>query len=255
MKRSIIIFAFLLACALLVTAAYAMAQSMMEGGMMGSGKKGADRDTRISAQEISGAKIFNDNCRVCHQNGGNIINPSMPLRGSLKLATVDTFLSFIRDPRMPDGSKGSMPAFLKTQISDAQAKDLYEYITSKQGLDLTSKGQQGWYCPYCGQYMGPYGGQGMGPGMIGGYGAGMMGRGMMGGYGMGPGYNNQSEECQKFFDETSGLRKELHDKGFEYTEALRNPKTTAETDAKLRKEIDDLREKIFKKAPLGCYRY
>jgi len=84
MKRSIIIFAFLLVCVLLVTA-----------------------DGQVSAQEISGAKIFNDNCRVCHQNGGNIINPSMPLRGSLKLATVDTFLSFIRDPRMPDGSEGS----------------------------------------------------------------------------------------------------------------------------------------------------
>jgi len=41
-------------------------------------------------------------------------------------------------------------------------------------------GYGGWYCPYCGQYMGPRGGCGMGPGM--------MGPGMMGpGYGMGPG--------------------------------------------------------------------
>lgn len=54
-------------------------------------------------------------------------------------------------------------------------------------------GYGGWYCPYCGQQMGPgmtggYG-YGMGPGMMG---PGMMGRGMgpgmMGpGYGMGPG--------------------------------------------------------------------
>jgi hypothetical protein len=44
-------------------------------------------------------------------------------------------------------------------------------------------GYGGWYCPYCGQYVGPRGGYGMGPG--GGYG---MGPGMMGpGYGMGPG--------------------------------------------------------------------
>ena len=220
---------------------------------------------QISAQEIPGAKIFSDNCKVCHQNGGNIINPGMPLRGSLKLATVDTFLSFIRDPRMPDGSKGSMPAFSEMQISDAQAKDLYEYITSKQGLDLMSRGQQGWYCPYCGQYVGPSGrmgrgygmlggGYGMGPGMMGNYG---MGPGMMGGYGMGPGmmgpgYYNQSEECQKFLDESAGLRKELHDKRFEYMEAVRNPKTTSETDAKLRKEIDELQQEIYKKTPLGC---
>ena len=40
-----------------------------------------------------------------------------------------------------------------------------------------------WYCPYCGR---PYGGRGMGPGMMGrGMGPGMMGP--RGGYGMGPG--------------------------------------------------------------------
>jgi len=220
---------------------------------------------QISAQEMAGAKIFNENCKACHQNGGNIVSPNMPLRGSLRLATIDTFLSFIRDPRMPDGSKGSMPAFSKTQISDEQARELYEYITSKQGLDLMSRGQQGWYCPYCGQNMGSYwrrgrgygmmgGGYGMGPGMMGDYG---MGPGMMGGYGMGPGmmgpgYYNQSEECQKFLDESAGLRKELHDKRFEYMEAVRNPKTTSETDAKLRKEIDELQQEIYKKTPLGC---
>lgn len=45
--------------------------------------------------------------------------------------------------------------------------------------------QGGWnYCPYCGSYMGPQWGYGMGSGMMGG----MMGPGMMGrGYGMGPG--------------------------------------------------------------------
>jgi hypothetical protein len=55
-------------------------------------------------------------------------------------------------------------------------------------------GYGGWYCPYCGQAMGPRGGYGMGPGMMGpgyGMGPGMMGHGMMGGgmmgRGMGPG--------------------------------------------------------------------
>jgi mono/diheme cytochrome c family protein len=217
--------------------------SVQAQGMMGSGEKNAGE----TSQEISGTRIYNDNCRVCHQNGGNVVNPAMPLRGSMKLASFDTFLSFIRDPRMPDGSKGPMPAFSKTQISDKQAKDLYQYITSRRGLDLTSRGQGGWYCPNCGQYMGPYGGRGMGPGMMGGYG---MGSGMMG-----PGYYNQNEECQKFLDETAGLRKELYNKRFEYGEALRNPKTTQETEANLRKEIDELQGEISKKAPLGCYQY
>jgi hypothetical protein len=222
-------------------------------GMTGLGEKNSGE----TSQEISGTGIYNDNCRVCHQNGGNVVNPAMPLRGSMKLASFDTFLSFIRDPRMPDGSKGPMPAFSKTQISDKQAKDLYQYIISRRGLDLTSRGQGGWYCPNCGRYMGPYGGRGMGQGMMGGYG---MGQGMMGGYGMGqgmmgPGYYNQNEECQKFLDETVSLRKELYNKRFEYGEALRNPKTTQETEAKLRKEIDELQGEISKKAPLGCYQY
>ena len=80
------------------------------------------------------------------------------------------------------------------------------------------------------------------PGMMG---NGMMGNGMMRGY-------YQSEECQKFLDETADLRKELYDKRFEYYEANRNPKTTVETLTKLEREIFDLQKKIYAKAPLGC---
>jgi len=111
------------------------------------------------------------------------------------------------------------------------------------------------YCPYCGNYMGPHGGYGMGPGMIGGgmmggqgMGPGMMGRGMMG-----RGYQGQSPECQKFYDETAGLRKELHNKRFEYFEAARNPKTTGEALAKIEKEVRELQEKIYAKGPIGCW--
>jgi len=127
-------------------------------------------------------------------------------------------------------------------------------------------GYGSWYCPYYGQHMGPGGGYGMGPGMMGqgmmgggyGMGPGMMGRGMMGqgmmGRGMmGPGYYGQGPECQKFFDETAGLRKDLHNKRFEYSEAYRNPKTTPETIVKLDREIRDLQEKIYAKAPQGCW--
>lgn len=51
-------------------------------------------------------------------------------------------------------------------------------------------GYGGWYCPYCGQHMGPYGGYGMGPGMMGPsmrWHGPMMGPGY-GGYMMGPGH-------------------------------------------------------------------
>ena len=117
-------------------------------------------------------------------------------------------------------------------------------ISYAQGPGMMGGGQQGWqYCPYCGQPLGQ-GGYGMGPGMMGGYG---MGPGMMG-----PGYYGQSEECQKFFDQNAGLRKELNSKRFDYFEAMRNPKTTPESLSKLEKEIRELQEKIYAKAPQGC---
>jgi hypothetical protein len=110
---------------------------------------------------------------------------------------------------------------------------------------------------------GGYGqGYGMGPGMMygwGGYGPGYgMGPGMMygwGGHGYGTGRRgfNQSEECQKFLDDTAKLRRELHSKRFEYFEAYRNPDTKPDTLAKLDREIRALREKIYEKAPeQGC---
>ena len=117
--------------------------------------------------------------------------------------------------------------------------------------------QTGWYshCPHMmGQGMMGRGGYGMmGPGMMGqgGYGMmgqggyGMMGPGMMGqgGYGMW-GYN--AESYQKLLDDTADLRKELHNKKFEYFEALRNPKTKPETITKFGKEMRELQRKIYK---------
>ncbi len=107
-------------------------------------------------------------------------------------------------------------------------------------------------------------GQGYGGNMMGsGYGGHMMGQGyggnMMGsGYGgnmMGqPGRGSQgSGTDQKFLDETADLRKELHDKRFEYMEVSRDPGTTNDTMAKLEKEIYGLQEKIHEKAPRTAY--
>ncbi|GEM_PF-1571673 len=243
MKRLVVILSLVSVFAI-VSIAYAQGSGMMGGGMMSQGMMGSGQEEK-SSQGASGAEIYNANCRVCHQNGGNVINPSLPLRGSLKLADFNTFLAYIRNPKLPAGSRGSMLAFSQAQISDEQARELYQYITSPEGLDLKSGGKGSWYCPYCGQYMWHGRGYGMGPGMMGGYG---MGPGMMG-----PGYYGQSEACQKFLDENAGLRKELYNKRFEYSEALRNPKTTPETTAKLEKEIRKLQEKIYKNAPQECW--
>lgn len=95
-----------------------------------------------------------------------------------------------------------------------------------------------------------------------GYGEHMMGSGH-GGHMMGQGYGRHmagsmmgwrdSDEYGKFLDETADTRKELHEKKFEYFEALRDPETPARTITKLEKETRELQEKIFSKAPRSAY--
>ncbi len=133
------------------------------------------------------------------------------------------------------------------------------------GYGMGPVGRGGYGGGYGGDYyQGPQGGYGMGPGVRGGgygMGPGMMGQGYGGGYGMGPGGGGrqgygqsygQSEECQKYFDESAGKRKELNNKRFEYFEAMRNPKTKPEDATKFEKEIWELQQQIFSKAPIAC---
>lgn len=96
-----------------------------------------------------------------------------------------------------------------------------------------------------GHMMGPgYGNHMMGPG-YGGHMTGPMGWG-------GQGYQKDGTD-RKFLDETAGLRKDLHEKRFEYFEAVRDPKTTNDTIAKLEREIYTIQEKIREKAPRTAY--
>jgi len=62
--------------------------------------------------------------------------------------------------------------------------------------------------------------------------------------------NSEYGYDQKFLDKTTKLRKELHNKRFEYFEAIRNQKTTPETIAKLEKEIRELQKNVKEKAPV-----
>lgn len=83
----------------------------------------------------------------------------------------------------------------------------------------------------------------------------MMGPGYNGHMGAwtGPGYGNTQTD-QKFLDKTADVRKEFHDKRFEYFEAQRDPKTTDRELAQLEKEMYELQEKIYKDAPRTAYR-
>ena len=77
-----------------------------------------------------GARIFKGNCSGCHPHGGNIIATNLPLILAPQLADFDTFRAFVRHPKMPNGSRGEMPDFPPTKISDQQARELYQYIVN-----------------------------------------------------------------------------------------------------------------------------
>jgi uncharacterized membrane protein len=81
-----------------------------------------------SEQSLKGGKIFKANCSACHPDGGNVVMPDMPVKSSAELSSYDTFIAFIRDPKLPDGSKGPMPPFPQSKISEADGKALYEYM-------------------------------------------------------------------------------------------------------------------------------
>jgi len=62
----------------------------------------------------------------------------------------------------------------------------------------------------------------------------------------------QNEACKRFLDETSGLRKDLHNKRFDYSEALRDSGTTSVDLARREQEIKELRINIDGKNPQSC---
>jgi mono/diheme cytochrome c family protein len=99
------------------------------GGQLVYGVQGPSLPDELKA----GARLFAAHCSSCHPQGGNIINPDLPLKDSPQLADPNVFVAFIRNPKMPDGSAGSMPAFPPAQISDREAESLYEYVVQTMG--------------------------------------------------------------------------------------------------------------------------
>ena len=121
---------------ILITFASAQTNDMLYAGVNNSGKS----DERANSEQLAkGENIFNAYCKVCHVNGGNIIDPRFPLRGSQKLTDFKTFLSYIRNPKMPDGSSGAMPSFSESQISQKDADNLYQYFVSQSGMNLMKR--------------------------------------------------------------------------------------------------------------------
>jgi uncharacterized membrane protein len=84
----------------------------------------------VTSPELrAGRTLFVTRCGACHPQGGNIMNPSLPVKGSADLKTFQTFLEWIRNPVRPSGKRGIMPPFPPSRISEQQAKDMYSFIT------------------------------------------------------------------------------------------------------------------------------
>ncbi len=79
----------------------------------------------------AGGRLFAANCAACHPGGTNVVVPNLPLKGAKQLASQDTFISFIRNPVLPNGTPGPMPAFSADQVSDKDAGDIYQYILAQ----------------------------------------------------------------------------------------------------------------------------
>jgi mono/diheme cytochrome c family protein len=103
---------------------------MMNGGMMNGGMMGHEgtQETPQETDAVAGESLFRSRCAACHPGGGNTMMPELPLRGAPQLADFDTFVAFMRDPRLPDGSRGPMPPFSADTLTPGQAKSLYHYI-------------------------------------------------------------------------------------------------------------------------------
>ena len=107
-----------------------------EDGMEITGRAGK---SKASSDIRAGGNIFDLHCSSCHPDGENIVYPDFPIKGSRKLSDFPGFLNFIRNPLLPDGSKGPMPVFSGRQISDDQAKSLYRYLISREGLNAMKR--------------------------------------------------------------------------------------------------------------------
>ena len=82
----------------------------------------------VIAVERSGKMLFEDNCMVCHPNGGNGINPQKTLRkkdlAANNIRTEDDIVKIIRNPG-PEMSR-----FDEKMLSDGDARKIARYILS-----------------------------------------------------------------------------------------------------------------------------
>jgi len=92
------------------------------GSIAACGNAGSD------APMLDGKALFEKNCKVCHPDGGNIINPKKTLaRSDLAASGISSAGDIVK--KMRDPGPG-MTKFDKASISDAEADAIAKYILS-----------------------------------------------------------------------------------------------------------------------------
>ena len=123
-KQALIIYAL---CLLNVTALGYFGGELVYGGRVPG--KVSDATTLATDADIeAGATLYNQTCSACHPNGGNSIKQNLPLKTAPQLVTFDTFLAYIRSPKVRDGSMTIMPPFPAEKLSGEDAEKIYQYI-------------------------------------------------------------------------------------------------------------------------------
>lgn len=102
-----------------VVASLAVVVSIVITGMFVSVSK---QGTAIAAP--NGEQLFKNNCASCHADGGNIVDPKKPVKGSKKLASKATFKELLSK------ATGIMPAFPQIAKDDPSLSALYSYCKS-----------------------------------------------------------------------------------------------------------------------------
>jgi mono/diheme cytochrome c family protein len=105
-------------------------ESAAQGAQAGAAAQALAGSGPAAGAVAEGKAIFADNCAGCHQGGGNSIEPGLPVKGSKRLASLDSFGRFLRAPAMPNGQGGNMPPFDEGSLSAAQVKSLYAFVSS-----------------------------------------------------------------------------------------------------------------------------
>ncbi len=105
--------------------------NVMGLGYFGGGLIYGDRSAKKEEAFQAGHQVFINHCSGCHVNGGNIFYPNLALHSAPQLQSYETFIGFVRNPTLPDGTKGPMPNFTPAKLSDQQARDLYEYVVNR----------------------------------------------------------------------------------------------------------------------------